>query len=246
MTLSTSEEAQAARDSLDGSIQAGKSISVRPFQAEPPKREPGAALVRAARLGGGMGGRCRRARPHALRGQPALRRDPGRGRDAHLGHQRRPGGSCPFADRSRGSQARVRLRDHGHRRRSQRRHRGLAGADLRGRRLVVNLAHPKGESPAPGLRWRWRRRWRACGRRWRWWHSAEAAGDSRAARLPSDARSISAVAEAAEAAGPRARAKGQGARGVARRLGQGSRRRRPRRRRKPRRGLGRGLDTPGF
>ena len=40
VTLSTSEEAQAARDSLDGSIQAGKSISVRPFQAEPPKREP--------------------------------------------------------------------------------------------------------------------------------------------------------------------------------------------------------------
>src|SRR5258706_4365378 len=43
VTLSTSDEAQAARDSLDGSIQAGKSISVRPFQAEPPKREPGMA-----------------------------------------------------------------------------------------------------------------------------------------------------------------------------------------------------------
>src|SRR3954453_13150239 len=44
VTLSTSEAAQAARDSLDGSIQAGKSISVRPFQAEPPKREPGAPM----------------------------------------------------------------------------------------------------------------------------------------------------------------------------------------------------------
>src|SRR5690349_3033954 len=57
VTLSTSEEAQAARDSLDGSIQAGKSISVRPFQAEPPKREPGAVGgPRGAGGGGGMGG----------------------------------------------------------------------------------------------------------------------------------------------------------------------------------------------
>jgi len=39
VTLSTPQEAQAARDALDGSIQAGKSISVRPFQAEPPKRD---------------------------------------------------------------------------------------------------------------------------------------------------------------------------------------------------------------
>src|SRR5215831_9812896 len=55
VTLSTSDEAQAARDSLDGSIQAGKSISVRPFQAEPPKREPGApgAGPRGPASGGG-------------------------------------------------------------------------------------------------------------------------------------------------------------------------------------------------
>ena len=39
VTLATPEEAQAARDALDGSMQAGKSISVRPFQAEPPKRD---------------------------------------------------------------------------------------------------------------------------------------------------------------------------------------------------------------
>ncbi len=46
VTLSTPQEAQAARDALDGSMQAGKSISVRPFQAEPPRRDsigPGAA-----------------------------------------------------------------------------------------------------------------------------------------------------------------------------------------------------------
>src|SRR5579862_7357901 len=39
VTLSTPAEAQAARDALDGSMQGGKSISVRPFQAEPPRRD---------------------------------------------------------------------------------------------------------------------------------------------------------------------------------------------------------------
>src|SRR3974390_2510423 len=39
VTLATPGEAQAARDALDGSMQAGKSISVRPFQAEPPRRD---------------------------------------------------------------------------------------------------------------------------------------------------------------------------------------------------------------
>src|SRR5258708_12898810 len=39
VTLATPQEAQSARDALDGSMQAGKSISVRPFQAEPPKRD---------------------------------------------------------------------------------------------------------------------------------------------------------------------------------------------------------------
>ena len=37
VTLATPEEAQAARSALDGSMQGGRSISVRPFQAEPPK-----------------------------------------------------------------------------------------------------------------------------------------------------------------------------------------------------------------
>ena len=49
VTLATSEEAGSARESLDGSFQGGKSISVRPFQAEPPRREGG--------VGGGPGGR---------------------------------------------------------------------------------------------------------------------------------------------------------------------------------------------
>jgi len=38
VTFATADEASAARDSLDGSFQAGRSISVRPFSSEPPKR----------------------------------------------------------------------------------------------------------------------------------------------------------------------------------------------------------------
>src|SRR6516162_953155 len=53
VTLSTPQEAQAARDALDGSIQAGKSISVRPFQAEPPRRD---AAGGGPRMGGGPPG----------------------------------------------------------------------------------------------------------------------------------------------------------------------------------------------
>jgi len=49
VTLATVEEATSARESLDGSFQGGKSISVRPFQAEPPRRD--GVLLRP-----GMGG----------------------------------------------------------------------------------------------------------------------------------------------------------------------------------------------
>ena len=38
VTFSTPEEATNARQSLDGSLQAGRSISVRPFSSEPPRR----------------------------------------------------------------------------------------------------------------------------------------------------------------------------------------------------------------
>src|SRR5271166_4730932 len=57
VTLATPQEAQSARDALDGSLQAGKSISVRPFQAEPPRREPGAAPAASGRPGMGPPGR---------------------------------------------------------------------------------------------------------------------------------------------------------------------------------------------
>src|SRR5580692_3072456 len=56
VTMATPEEAQSARSALDGSIQGGKSISVRPFQAEPPRREPGAGPRPGGFPGGGPGG----------------------------------------------------------------------------------------------------------------------------------------------------------------------------------------------
>ena len=42
ITLSTEDEARSAREVLDGSMQSGRSISVRPFQAGPPRRPEGA------------------------------------------------------------------------------------------------------------------------------------------------------------------------------------------------------------
>jgi len=146
VTLSTSDEAQAARDSLDGSIQAGKSISVRPFQAEPPKRDSmGAGPSRAPGAGpGGPPGAPDRTLyvgnlPYDVTQQeietliagtnagPVARvhlpTDP-EGRKRGFGFV-----TMGTADGAKGAIE------------------ALRGADLRGRRLVVNLAHPKGERP---------------------------------------------------------------------------------------------------
>ena len=145
VTLSTSDEAQAARDSLDGSIQAGKSISVRPFQAEPPKRDSmGPGLSRPPGAGGGAPGAPDRTLyvgnlPYDVTQQeietliagtnagPVARvhlpTDP-EGRKRGFGFV-----TMGTADGAKGAIE------------------ALRGADLRGRRLVVNLAHPKGERP---------------------------------------------------------------------------------------------------
>lgn len=47
VTLSSAEEAASARSSLDGSMQAGRSISVRPFQSEPRAARAGQAVAEA-------------------------------------------------------------------------------------------------------------------------------------------------------------------------------------------------------
>jgi nucleolin len=150
VTLSSSEEAQAARDSLDGSIQAGKSISVRPFQAEPPKREPGAPLggPRSGPPGAGPGAPDRTlyvgnlpydVTQQEVEGLFTTSNATGVAR-IHLptdadGRKRGFG----FVTMSTPESAKGAID-------------ALRGADLRGRRLVVNLAHPKGERPprAPG------------------------------------------------------------------------------------------------
>jgi nucleolin len=167
VTLATPNEAQAARDALDGSMQAGRSISVRPFQAEPPKREAGAGPGL-----GGMGG------PRPMGGG-------GPAGGTGFGGGPRPGGPGPQApDRTLyvgnlpydASVEEVQLLVNGAvpdgvvrvhlpmdpdgRKRgfgfvtmasaevAKTAADALRAADLRGRRLVVNLAHPKGERPA--------------------------------------------------------------------------------------------------
>jgi nucleolin len=150
VTLATPQEAQAARDALDGSLQGGKSISVRPFQAEPPRRD-GAG----PRPGGGPGG------PRGPGGGGQQAPD----RTLYVGNlpydatqeevQTLVNGVAPDSvvrvhlpmdadGRKRGfgfvtlasSEAAKTAAD------------ALRSADMRGRRLVVNLAHPKGERPA--------------------------------------------------------------------------------------------------
>src|SRR3954470_4430589 len=149
VTLATSDEAQAAMDSLDGSMHAGKAISVRPFQAEPPKRELGGGPPRGGPGGGGPGGPGLSAPDRTLyvgnlpydvtqpevegliggTGAGAVARVPlpmdpeGRRRGFGFVTMASPDGAKAAID-------------------------ALRGAELRGRRLVVNLAHPKGERPA--------------------------------------------------------------------------------------------------
>jgi nucleolin len=156
VTLSTPAEAQSARDALDGSMQGGKSISVRPFQAEPPRRDS---------TGGAPGG------PRSNSFGPG--RGPGGG-SAGPGAPDRTlyVGNLPYdctqqevevlingvAD---GQVVRVHLpTDPDGRKRgfgfvtmasaetAKSASEALRTADIRGRKLVVNLAHPKGERPA--------------------------------------------------------------------------------------------------
>jgi len=161
VTLSTPTEAQAARDALDGSMQGGKSISVRPFQAEPPRRDGIGAAPGAPRMGGG--GPIGPPGPRGPGGPSAQAPD----RTLYIGNlpydatteevqtlingvapdsvvrvhlpmdadgRKRGFGFVTMASTEAAKAAEVALRT----------------ADLRSRRLVVNLAHPKGDRPAGG------------------------------------------------------------------------------------------------
>ncbi len=150
VTLATPQEAQAARDALDGSLQGGKSISVRPFQAEPPRRDgPG-----GPRMGGGPGA------PRGPGGGPQapdrtlyvgnLPYDATQEEVQTLVHSVAPDSvvrvHLPMdADGRKRGFGFVTLNSSEAAKTASEK---LQGADLRSRRLVVNLAHPKGERPA--------------------------------------------------------------------------------------------------
>lgn len=171
VTLATSAEANAARESLDGSFQGGKSISVRPFQAEPPRREGGPGV------GGGFGGPRGGGGPGGDRGMGGGGGGPGGGFGGGLGGPAGAPdrtlyvGNLPYdasveeveamiTSTGSGPVVRVHLpMDADGRKRgfgfvtmasaeaAKGAIEGLRGVDVRGRRLVVNLAHPKGERP---------------------------------------------------------------------------------------------------
>ena len=168
VTMSSAQQAQAARDSLDGSLQSGRSISVRPFQAEPPRRgeggPPSARFPRDGGPGGGPGGP----------GGPRPGGGPGGGpgapdRTLYVGNlpydctQPELEALINTATAGNGQVVRVHMpMDPDGRKRgfgfvtmssaetAKAAAEALKTADMRGRRLVVNLAHPKGERPAGG------------------------------------------------------------------------------------------------
>ncbi len=162
VTMSSAAEAQAARDSLDGSLQGGRSISVRPFQQEPPRvgteRGP---LSSGPRSGPGPGAAPFSARPS---GPPPQAPD----RTLYVGNlpydinvqevEQLINGVCGD-----GSVVRVHLpMDPDGRKRgfgfvtmsssetAKTASEQLKTIDMRGRRLIVNIAHPKGDRPAGG------------------------------------------------------------------------------------------------
>lgn len=146
VTLGDAAQATQARESLDGSIQSGHSISVRPFQQEPPRRDPSGAPrdrggPRADDRSGDrtlyVGNLPYDAGPAEVTALLAELGAPAPAR-VHLPMtpEGRPRGfgfvTMPSAEAA--QQALVQL----------------GGAALGGRRLLVNIAHPRGERPAPG------------------------------------------------------------------------------------------------
>jgi len=160
VTMSSADQARAARDALDGSLQSGRSISVRPFQAEPPRRgEGGPPSSRFPRDGGTAGGG---AGPRSSGGPNANQPD----RTLYVGNLpydcTQPELETLINGATAGNGQVVRIHmpmDADGRKRgfgfvtmssaetAKAAAEALKTADLRGRRLVVNLAHPKGERP---------------------------------------------------------------------------------------------------
>ena len=158
VTFATSDEAIAARDKLDGSLQAGRAISVRPFSSEPPRRGdaptsggPGGYAGGGAGAGGGASG------------GPQMTED----RTLYVGNLPYDTSQQEitqiFTDNSIGPVARIhlpigpdgRLRGFGFitmgtAEAANEAITTLRNFDLRGRRLMLNIAHPRGAPGAPG------------------------------------------------------------------------------------------------
>lgn len=144
VTFSSPQEAQAARDALDGSLQGGRSISVRPFQAEPPRKGEGPASSGPRSSGGPQQASDRTlyvgnlpydcAQPEV---EALINGVIGEGQvvRVHLpmdaDGRKRGFGFVTMASAESAKNAAEQLKS----------------ADLRGRRLIVNIAHPKGDRP---------------------------------------------------------------------------------------------------
>ena len=142
VTLSTAEQAQAARDALDGSLQAGRSISVRPFQSEPPRSEGGVRDTRGAAPPANTGDRTlyvgnlpydtSQADLEAVFNEhgvtPVVRIHLPVGPDGRM----RGFGFVTMGSAEAANAAIA----------------GLRGVELKGRALMVNIAHPRGDRPA--------------------------------------------------------------------------------------------------
>lgn len=157
--MATTEEADRARSVLDGRILDGRSISVRPFQAEPPARGEGRPAM-------GMGGPDRGPRePREPRGGGMG--GPAPDRTLYVGNLPYDATQEEIETLLTGLGVEPVLRVHLPLDQDGRK-RGfgfvtlgsadvaknaidqLRGAELRSRRLIVNLAHPKGSGPGEG------------------------------------------------------------------------------------------------
>ncbi|MDF2695755.1 MAG: hypothetical protein K0S65_4138, partial [Labilithrix sp.] len=143
---------EAARNALDGSLQGGRSLSVRPFQAEPPRTGDGGPLScgpRASSSGPRSAGPPQQAPDRTLYvgnlpydcSQPEVETlingvvGEGQVVRVHLpmdpDGRKRGFGFVTMASSEAAKNAAEQLKS----------------ADLRGRRLIVNIAHPKGDRP---------------------------------------------------------------------------------------------------
>lgn len=143
VTFSSAEEASSARSSLDGSMQAGRAISVRPFSSEPPRRGE-RTEARPESVGPPPGDRTLYVGnlPYDATQQEITQFFSENGVDAvvrvHLPSgpdgRLRGFGFVTLASAEAANEAIVALRN----------------VDLRGRRLMINIAHPRGERPLGG------------------------------------------------------------------------------------------------